>query len=169
MIGTVSLLVVLIVAILLLTPRGAFLPVDSLSRADVAWLPRFNASLNAGSAILLSAAYFFIRRKQIKRHRFCMLSAFGLSAFFLLSYVIYHAVAGSTPFAGPGWIRPIYFALLISHIALATFVLPLALTTLYRAWQGTFRRHRHLARWALPIWLYVSLSGVVVYLILYQL
>ena len=131
-------------------------------------LPRLNAALNGASAILLAAAYFFIRQRRVRAHRACMLSAFALSALFLMSYVIYHIFAGSVPFAGPGWIRPIYFAVLISHIALAALVLPLALTTLYRAWQGRFVRHRQVARWTLPIWLYVSVSGVVVYLMLYH-
>jgi len=163
-IGGVSLLVVLVVAILLLAPRGA-----SPRRLDLSALPRLNAGLNAASAVLLSAAYLFIRRRQVKRHRVCMLSAFSSSVLFLVSYVIYHAIAGSMRFAGPDWIRPIYFAILTSHIVLAALVLPLALTTLYRAWQGRFVRHRRIARWTFPIWLYVSVSGVVVYLMLYHL
>jgi len=163
-IGGASLLVVLAVAILLLAPRGV-----SPSRLDVSALPRLNAGLNGASAILLSAAYLFIRRRQVRRHRWCMLSAFGLSALFLVSYVIYHATAGSTRFAGPDWLRPIYFTILISHVVLAALVLPLALTTLYRAWRGRFVQHRRIARWTLPIWLYVSVSGVAVYLMLYHL
>lgn len=167
LIGVVSLLVVLLVALLLLAPHGTLLQVKGLSREAVAWLPRFNAGLNSASAGFLTAAYIFIRRRQVKRHRFCMLSAFALSALFLISYVIYHAIAGSTRFSGPPAIRPIYLAILISHIVLAITVLPLALTTLYRARQGTFIQHRHIARWTLPIWLYVSASGVLVYLLLY--
>ncbi len=163
-IGGVSLLVVLVVAILLLAPRGA-----AASRPDVSALPRLNAGLNGASAVLLSAGYLFIRRGQVRRHRACMLTAFSLSVLFLVSYVMYHAVAGSTRFAGPDAIRPIYFTILISHIVLAAVVLPLALTTLYRAWRGTFVRHRRIARWTLPLWLYVSVSGVVVYLMLYHL
>lgn len=162
-IGGVSLLVVLVVAILLLAPRGA-----SPSRPDVAALPRINAGLNGASAILLSAGYLFIRRGHVRRHRACMLTAFSLSALFLVCYVIYHAVAGSARFAGPAAARPIYFAILFSHIVLAALVLPLALTTLSRAWRGMFVRHRRLARWTLPLWLYVSVSGVVVYLMLYH-
>lgn len=168
LIGSVSMLVVLVVAVLLLTPRGAFLQMMPWGRADVAWLPRLNAGLNGGSALLLTAAYLFIRRHQIKYHRFCTLSAFALSAVFLVSYVIYHAVAGPTRFTGPDWLWPIYLAILISHIVFAVFVLPLALTTLYRAWRSRFAEHRHIARWTLPIWLYVSVSGVVIYLILYH-
>ncbi|HET7089796.1 MAG TPA: DUF420 domain-containing protein [Anaerolineae bacterium] len=162
--GGISALVVLSVAVLLAAPRG-----ETPGRFDVSALPRLNAALNGASAILLVAAYFFIRHRRVKAHRACMLSAFAVSALFLMSYVIYHIFAGSVPFAGPGWIRPIYFAVLISHMALAALVLPLALTTLYRAWRGRFVRHRQMARWTLPIWLYVSVSGVAVYLMLYHL
>ena len=162
-IGLVSLLVLLIVTALLLIPREV-----SPSQLDISLLPLFNASLNGASGIFLAAGYVFIRRRQVERHRFCMLSAFSLSALFLVSYVIYHALAGSTRFTGEGWIRPVYFTVLISHITLAVLVLPLALTTLYRAWRGVFVQHRQVARWTLPIWLYVSVSGVLVYLILYH-
>jgi len=158
-----SLAVVLVVAILLAAPRDA-----GSKQLDVSGLPRLNAGLNAASAILLSAGYVFIRRGQVKRHRACMLTAFGLSALFLASYVIYHAVAGSIRFAGPDWLRPIYFAVLISHVALAAVVLPLALTTLRLSLSGVFVRHRRIARWTLPIWLYVSVSGVAVYLLLHH-
>jgi putative membrane protein len=163
LIGAISLLIVLAVAVLLLAPREG-----SVSHLDVSALPLLNASLNAASGILLAAGYIFIRRQQVERHRFCMLSAFGLSILFLVSYVIYHAITGSVSFAGQGWIRPIYFTILTSHIILAALVAPLALTTLYRAWQGTFVQHRQIARWTLPIWLYVSVSGVMVYVMLYH-
>jgi putative membrane protein len=167
-IGGLSLLVALVVAGLLLIPPGQFLQILPWQRADVVWLPHLNAGLNGTNVILLTAAYRFIRRRQVRRHRFCMLAAFGLSAFFLVSYVVYHAVAGATQFSGAGWSRSLYLAILVSHIVLAILVLPLVLTTLYRAWQGTFAQHRRLARWTLPIWLYVSGSGVVVYWLLYQ-
>jgi putative membrane protein len=98
-----------------------------------------------------------------------MLLAFGLSALFLVSYVAYHAQAGSRPFTGQGWIRPLYFALLLSHIVLAAVILPFALTTLYRAWRLDFVRHVRVARWTLPVWLYVSVTGVIVYWMLYHL
>ena len=162
-ISAISLLVLSVVALLLLIPRQT-----SFTQLDVSALPMLNASLNAASAIFLIAGFAFIRRRRIGPHRFCMISAVSLSALFLVSYVIYHAIAGSTPFTGQGWIRPFYFTILISHIALAALVLPLALTTLYRAWQGTFSQHRQIARWTLPIWLYVSVSGVLVYLMLYH-
>lgn len=162
-IGGVSLLILMVVAVLLLIPREV-----SPNRLDVSALPLVNASLNAVSGVLLAAGYGFIRRRWVPYHRLCMLGAFSLSALFLVSYVIYHTFAGSTEFTGQGWIRPIYFTILISHIILAALVLPLALTTLYLAWQGTFIQHRRIARWTLPIWLYVSISGVVVYLMLYH-
>ena len=97
-----------------------------------------------------------------------MVTAFGVSTLFLISYLAYHAQAGSVRFAGQGWIRPVYFVLLVSHIVLAATIVPLALTTLYRAWSERFDRHRRIARWTLPIWLYVSVTGVLVYWLLYQ-
>jgi putative membrane protein len=169
LIGVLSVFVVLLVGFLLLVglPRS-FAPFLSIEKSDVAWLPGLNASLNGASALLLSAGYYFIRQRHVRQHRFCMVAAFSLSAAFLLSYVVYHAVAGSTRFTGPDWLRPIYLTILVSHIILATLVIPLVLTTLYRAWWGKFVDHRRLARWTFPIWLYVSASGVVVYLLLYH-
>jgi putative membrane protein len=135
----------------------------------VADLPALNASLNALSALLLAGGYVFIRKRQIARHRFCMLSAFAVSTAFLASYVVYHSQHGSTAFPGHGWIRPAYFVLLLSHVLLAVAVVPLASLTLYRARQSDFARHRRLARLTLPIWMYVSVTGVLVYWILYHL
>lgn len=135
----------------------------------VADLPALNASLNALSAILLVTGFGFIRRRQIERHRACMVGALGVSTAFLLSYVVYHAEHGSTPFLGQGWIRPVYFSLLASHVVLAIAVLPLALVTLHRAWRADFARHRRIAAITFPIWMYVSVTGVVVYWMLYQL
>lgn len=109
-----------------------------------------------------------IRTRRIQAHRACMGTAFALSTAFLVSYVIYHLQVGSVSFAGQGWIRPVYFALLISHIVLAAAILPLALVTLARALRERFDRHRAIARWTLPIWLYVSLTGVVIYWLLYH-
>jgi uncharacterized membrane protein YozB (DUF420 family) len=140
-------------------------PVDDSS---VSVLPRLNASLNGASAFLLVTGWLFIRRRRVTAHRTCMLLAFGLSTVFLVSYVVYHAQAGSRPFTGTGWIRAVYFALLISHIVLAAVIVPLVLTTVLRAWRGDFGRHMRIARWTLPIWLYVSVTGVVVYWMLYH-
>ena len=113
--------------------------------------------------------YFFIRRKRVAAHKACMVSAFVVSALFLASYVYYHVHHGSTPFPGRGWVRGVYFAILIPHVILAAAILPLALVTLYRAWKKDFERHRRLARWTLPVWLFVSVSGVVIYWMLYRL
>jgi putative membrane protein len=132
-------------------------------------LPALNASLNGLSAILLATGFGFIRRRQIGRHRACMVAAFGVSTAFLVSYVVYHAEHGSTPFSGEGWIRPVYFSLLASHVLLAIAVLPLALVTLYRAWRADFAGHRRIAEITFPIWMYVSVTGVLVYWMLYQL
>jgi putative membrane protein len=135
----------------------------------VADLPALNASLNALSALLLAAGYGFIRKRQIARHRLCMLGAFLVSTAFLVSYVVYHAQHGSTAFPAHGWVRPAYFTLLVTHIVLAIAVVPLACLTLYRAWRNDFLGHRRLAKLTLPIWMYVSVTGVLVYWMLYHL
>jgi putative membrane protein len=132
-------------------------------------LPAVNAGLNSLSTILLVAGYGNIRRHNIPAHRLCMLLAFATSTLFLISYLTYHYHVGSVPFTGQGWIRPVYFTILITHVTLAATILPLALVTLYRAWRERFDRHRRIARWTLPIWLYVSVTGVVVYVMLYRL
>ena len=131
-------------------------------------LPTLNAALNGTSAVLLALGYFFIWRKKVDLHKACMVSAFVTSTLFLVSYLIYHYHAGSKPFPGEGWTRPVYFTILISHVILATVTLPLAIVTLARALRGRFEKHRLIARWALPIWLYVSVTGVAVYLMLYH-
>ncbi len=128
-----------------------------------------NASLNAISTVFLAIGWMLIRRRRIEAHRACMLAAFTASALFLTSYVIYHANVGSVPFRGVGAMRILYFAILIPHVILAASVLPLALITLSRALSRRFDRHRQIARWTLPIWLFVSVTGVVVYVMLYQL
>jgi uncharacterized membrane protein YozB (DUF420 family) len=137
-----------------------------MSLAD---LPALNATLNAIAAVLLVVGYFLIRRGRREAHRRAMLAAFATSTLFLVSYVIYHANIGSRPFTGQGPIRIVYFTILITHVILAAAILPMALITLNHALRGRFERHVPIARWTLPIWLYVSLTGVVVYLMLYQL
>jgi len=132
-------------------------------------LPTVNAVLNGTSTILLAVGYTFIRRRRIKAHRACMLSAFGTSMLFLISYLTYHYNVGSMPFRGEGWIRPVYFSILISHVALAAVILPLVIVVLTRALRKRFDMHARLARWALPIWLYVSATGVLVYMMLYRI
>lgn len=131
-------------------------------------LPALNAALNGTSAVLLAAGFVFIQRREIARHRFCMVSAFVVSIAFLISYLIYHAEHGATAFRGQGWIRPVYFAMLFSHVVLAAAVVPLALVTLRRAWKQDFVRHRRIAVITFPIWMYVSVTGVLVYWLLYH-
>ena len=135
---------------------------------DYTQLPGLNASLNALSATLLSVGYVFIRRRQIGRHRACMLAALATSALFLTSYVVYHLHVGSVPFTGQGLVRRVYFAILITHIILAVAIVPLVLVTVSRALTRRFDRHRTIARVTLPLWLYVSVTGVVIYLMLYR-
>lgn len=128
-----------------------------------------NASLNGTSAILLVCGYVAIRRGNKTIHKRFMLSAFTVSVAFLISYVIYHIRVGHVLFQGQGWIRPVYFALLLSHTILAAVIVPLILITLRRAWIERFDKHRVIARWTLPIWLYVSITGVVIYVLLYHI
>ena len=132
-------------------------------------LPALNASLNALAACLLALGYWFIRRGRRQAHKASMLAAFVTSALFLVSYVIYHASAGSRPFSGAGPVRVVYFVILVSHIVLAAAILPLALVTLWRALTERFDRHRRIARYTLPLWLYVSVTGVIIYAMLYHL
>jgi putative membrane protein len=135
----------------------------------VSQLPAVNAALNSLSAILLVGGYLFIRSRNIKAHRACMLSAFASSMLFLASYLVYHYQVGSVPFKGQGGIRLVYFTILLTHTILATTVVPLALVTLFRAFKERFDAHRRIARWTFPIWLYVSLTGVIVYWMLYRM
>ena len=132
-------------------------------------LPALNASLNATSAVLLMTGYVFIRKGHVRRHRAAMIAACIVSTLFLTSYVIYHANIGSRPFTGTGPIRAVYFTILITHVVLAAAVPPLALITLWRGLRARFDKHVAIARWTLPIWMYVSVTGVIVYLMLYRL
>jgi uncharacterized membrane protein YozB (DUF420 family) len=136
---------------------------------DVHQLPTLNASLNALSGVFLLTGYTMIRQRRIAAHRACMLAAFVTSTFFLISYVTYHLNAGSRPFAGQGPIRLVYFGILITHVFLAAAILPLALITLRHGLKAQYARHVRIARWTFPIWMYVSVTGVIVYLMLYQL
>lgn len=168
-IAVVSAVALLVLATLMLG-RG---PVSGVA-PTVGALPTVNALLNTLSAVLLTAGFVFIRRRNVAAHRACMLGAFAVSMLFLTCYVVYHSHAGSRSFTGHGWIRPIYFVLLVSHIVLAAAIVPLALTTIYRglsAYRGLssqIDRHKRLARRTLPIWLYVSVTGVIVYVLLYH-
>jgi uncharacterized membrane protein YozB (DUF420 family) len=135
----------------------------------IASLPGVNAALNATSALLLALGYFYIRSGRADAHRRCMLAALTASVLFLTSYLIYHYHVVSVPFAGRGWIRGVYFTILVSHTILAVVIVPLVLITLTRALKGNFMRHRAIARWTLPLWFYVSVTGVIVYWMLYRL
>jgi uncharacterized membrane protein YozB (DUF420 family) len=136
---------------------------------SVSDLPLVNASLNAIATVLLIFGYVCIRQRRIAAHRAAMVAAFATSVLFLISYLIYHAHAGSRPFPGRGNIRVIYFVILITHIVLAATIPPLAGITLWRAYRHRFDRHMKIARWTLPLWLYVSITGIVVYWMLYQM
>jgi putative membrane protein len=134
----------------------------------VQYLPAVNATLNGISGVLLLAGYVLILNRRIDAHRRVMIAAFTTSSLFLVCYVMYHAQVGSVRFPRQGFVRPVYFTILITHIALAATVPPLAIITLTRGLQARFDKHRAIARWTLPIWLYVSVTGVLVYVLLYQ-
>ena len=136
---------------------------------DYTTLPAVNATLNGIATCFLTVGWVFIRRRDIQRHRFCMWAALTASALFLVSYLVYHANVGSVPFQGQGVMRAVYFTILITHIILAAIILPLALMTLSRALAARWDHHRRIARWTLPLWLYVSVTGVVIYVMLYRM
>ena len=135
----------------------------------IPYLPHVNALLNSISALLLIAGFSFIRARRIQAHRKCQVTAVVTSTLFLISYLTYHYYHGETRFLGQGVVRPFYFAILITHVILAIVIVPLVIITVYRAARGDFIRHRRIARWTLPLWLYVSVTGVIVYLMLYHL
>ena len=131
-------------------------------------LPAVNATLNATSGVLLIVGWFMIRARRVDQHRRVMIAAFVTSSLFLVCYLVYHAQVGSVRFTRQGFVRPLYFTILITHVTLAAAVLPLAIVTLSRGLKARYARHRMIARWTLPIWLYVSVTGVLVYVLLYQ-
>ena len=135
----------------------------------ISYLPHVNACLNGTSAILLFTGYSFIRARNVVAHRACQIAALVVSLLFLTSYLTYHYHHGATRFLGTGLARPIYFTVLTSHTILAIVIVPLVSLTFYRAFRGDFLRHRRIARITLPLWLYVSITGVIVYLMLYQI
>ena len=136
---------------------------------SAAELPTVNAALNSLSGAFLTLGFIFIKSKNIRAHKACMLSAFASSSLFLISYLVYHYQVGSVPFKGQGPIRILYFTILLTHTILAVVVVPMALITLFRALKENFPAHRRVARWTFPIWLYVSVTGVLVYVMLYRL
>jgi uncharacterized membrane protein YozB (DUF420 family) len=135
---------------------------------DIHDLPAVNASLNAASGVLLLVGYALMRARRIEQHRQVMLAAFATSSLFLICYLVYHAQVGSVRFMRQGFVRPLYYTILITHVTLAATVPPLAIVTLSRGLKARFAQHRRIARWTFPIWLYVSVTGVLVYVLLYQ-
>lgn len=133
----------------------------------LASLPAVNAALNGACTILLLVGFYFIQKRKVALHRFFMITAFCCSIFFLVLYLYFHAHAGVIRFSGHGWIRPVYFTILVSHTTLAIVIVPLVLITLFRGLSSRFDTHRTIARWTLPLWLYVSVTGVIVYWLLY--
>lgn len=140
-----------------------------LSPEFISYLPHVNACLNTTSAILLFSGYRFIRARNVAAHRACQIAALCVSILFLASYLTYHFYHGATRFQGTGIVRPIYFTILTTHTILAMVIVPLVILTFYRAFRNDFARHRRIARVTLPLWLYVSITGVIVYLMLYQI
>ena len=136
---------------------------------DYTAFPAINATLNGASAVLILTGRGLIKRGKIAAHRACMIAAVVASCLFLVCYLYYHAHAGVIHFQGQGLVRPVYFSILITHTILAAVIVPLVIITLARAWRGRFDRHRALARWTFPVWLYVSITGVVIYFLLYRL
>jgi len=131
----------------------------------IPYLPHFQAILNTLSALFLSTGYYFIRNKNKNAHRICMIIALVISAVFMISYLTYHAEVGYTPFTGQGLIRPLYFTMLASHVILAATIVPMVLITVVYAIKGDFNKHPRIARWTLPLWFYVSVSGVLIYIL----
>lgn len=136
---------------------------------DYTAFPAINATLNGASAVLIVTGRGLIKRGRVAAHRACMIAAVVASSLFLVCYIYYHAHAGVIRFQGQGLVRPLYYSILISHMILAAVIVPLVIITLARAWRGTFDRHRAIARWTFPVWLYVSVTGVVIYVMVYRL
>jgi putative membrane protein len=136
---------------------------------DLSLFPPLNATLNGASAVLITIGRLLIARKNVRLHKACMISAFATSSVFLACYLYYHAHVGSVRFPGQGWIRQVYFTILISHTVLAAAVVPLVLLSLSYGLRARFDRHRRISRWTFPVWLYVSVTGVIVYVMLYQI
>lgn len=161
LISFVSFLIPVVVAVLLFFPQTG-----KLGDIDVSFLPHLNAVLNTSTAIALLIGYFFIKRKQEGKHRIAMLTAFLLSSLFLISYVVYHYQSPSTKYLGEGFLRNAYYFILITHIVLAAVIVPFVLFSLYYALTRQIVKHRKVSKWTFPLWLYVAVSGVVVYLMI---
>lgn len=163
------------IGLILLISTAAFLFLiwllyyKEVSETSATWvdqLPALNALLNSASTVFIISGFVAIKRKKYVTHMKLMLTAFITSSLFLISYLLYHNFVGHTPFPGEGWIRPVYFSILISHIILSAFVVPLVLTSYYFAFSGKFKTHRKVSMWTFPIWLYVSITGVVIFFVL---
>jgi len=133
------------------------------------YLPPTQALLNGLAATLAGSGYYFVRRGRRQAHRACMIAALAVSTLFMISYLYYHARVGNIPFAGQGWIRPVYFSILATHVVLAALMVPLILITVFRALKGHEYAHRRIARWTLPVWLYVSVTGVLIYFLAFHI
>ncbi len=160
---TVSIVIPLAVAVLMVLPDSMKESLGWSTSANVRYLPQFHALPNGLTFLFLVAAGVAIKAKRIAIHKSFVLAAFTLSSLFLISYVIYHLTTPSARFGGTGWVRPLYFFILISHILLSVPVIPLALLSIYRGWTNNIEKHKKIVRWSFPIWLYVSLTGVLVY------
>jgi len=165
---SISVGIVVFSAIIVLLVGGLFVisPPDITLPFDPKIMPKFHAIINFCVSILLLFSLYFIKNKNIKLHQYCNVGAISLSALFLVSYVIYHTVSESTKFGGEGFIKYIYYFILLTHIILAAIILPIILFTFMRAFMGQFDRHKKIARWTMPLWLYVSITGVIVYLMI---
>lgn len=164
----VPLVVVLSLAINLIVALLFFMPGYSgdTSGMNLKLLPMANAIFNSFTTVFLAAAFYYIRKKEIANHRRYIFAAFGTTALFLVTYVLYHFLAESTPYGGEGLLRAIYFFVLLTHVLLAILIVPLALLSLFRGLNMQVAKHRQIARWTMPLWLYVSVSGVLVYLMI---
>jgi len=165
----IPLIVVLSVIVPVLVAGLMLLPDDlriSFGGADLRSLPFFHAVLNGSTAVLLFIGFIWIKNKKIALHRIAMMSAFVLSAIFLISYVVSKLSNAPTPYGGEGWLRSAYFFILISHITLSLFILPLALLAIYRGLTGEFQKHLKIVKWTFPIWMYVAITGVLVYILM---
>lgn len=161
-----TLIAVLSVAVPVVVALLFFMPKSGESAVDVSWLPGFYASVNSLTAVVLVVGYISIRRQNIKAHRAAMLTAFGLSCIFLVSYVTYHFLGERTTYGGEGVLRYIYYFILLTHIVLSVAIVPLVLLSVYFGISNQLKRHRRISRWTFPIWLYVAVTGVLVYLLI---
>ena len=161
LISVLSVVVPLLVAFLLFMPQTG-----KLGDVDVTFLPKLHAVLNSLTALALMVGYYFVKNQNVRYHRYAMVTAFVLSSFFLISYVTYHYQAAPTSYGGEGPLRYVYYFVLLTHIVLAVVIVPLVLLSIYFGWSNQVQRHRRISRWTLPLWLYVAVTGVLVYILI---